>query len=118
MSANNGWLRRTGVQFHWHNQGFTNFNAFLASLSSRKRKNIRKERASIAALGITLLPLTGDAITKAHVDDFYRFYMSTIERKWGGAYLTHEVFSQLHQTMADKMLLVMAEYDGAPSVGH
>ena len=112
LLANDGWLHRTGIQFHWHNQNFANFDAFLASLSSRKRKNIRKERASIAASGITLLPLTGDTITKDHIDDFYRFYMSTIDRKWGGAYLTHEVFTQLHRTMADKMLLIMAEYNG------
>ena len=112
LLANDGWLHRTGIQFHWHNQDFTNFEAFLDSLSSRKRKNIRKERASIAASGVTLLPLTGDTITKAHIDDFYRFYMSTIDRKWGGAYLTHEVFAQLHRTMADKMLLVMAKYNG------
>ena len=112
LLANDGWLHRTGIQFHWHNQDFVNFDAFLASLSSRKRKNIRKERASIAALGVTLLQLTGDEITKAHIDDFYRFYTSTIDRKWGGAYLTHEVFTQLHRTMADKMLLIMAEYNG------
>ena len=84
LLANDGWLHRTGIQFHWHNQNFADFDAFLASLSSRKRKNIRKERASIAASGITLLPLTGDTITKDHIDDFYRFYMSTIDRKWGG----------------------------------
>ena len=64
------------------------------------------------AAGVTLLPLTGDAITSAHIDDFYRFYMSTIDRKWGGAYLTYEVFTKLRQTMADKMLLIMAEYNG------
>ena len=112
LLANDGWLHRTGIQYHWHNQDFANFDAFLASLSSRKRKNIRKERASIAASGITLLPLTGHTITKDHIDDFYRFYMSTIDRKWGGAYLTHEVFNQLHLTMADKMLLIMAQYNG------
>ena len=106
------WLLRTGLQFHWHNQGFASFDDFLHSLSSRKRKNIRKERASVTAAGVTMLRLTGDAITPAHIDDFYRFYMSTIERKWGGAYLTHAVFAHLRQTMADKILLVMAELDG------
>ena len=83
----------------------------MTSLSSRKRKNIRRERASVLAAGVKLLPLNGNAITLGHIDDFYRFYISTIDRKWGGAYLTHDVFIQL-QTMADKMLLVMAEYDG------
>ena len=107
-----GWLQRTSIQFHWHNQGYADFDDFLASLSSRKRKNIRKERAFVAAAGVTMLRLTGDAIAQHHIDDFYRFYMSTIDRKWGGAYLTHEVFTLLRKTMAEKMLLVMAEYNG------
>ena len=112
LLVKDGWLHRTGIQFHWHNQDFADFDAFLASLSSRKRKNIRKERASVATAGVTLLPLTGNAITEAHIDDFYRFYISTIDRKWGGAYLTYEVFTQLHKTMANQMLLIMAEKNG------
>jgi predicted N-acyltransferase len=59
-----------------------------------------------------MLPLTGAAIGSHHIDAFYRFYMSTIDRKWGGAYLTREVFEILHATMTDRMLLVMAEYQG------
>jgi predicted N-acyltransferase len=107
-----GWLQRTSIQFHWHNRGYVDFDDFLASLSSRKRKNIRKERAALSAAGVTMLPLTGSAISQDHIDDFYRFYLSTIDRKWGGAYLTHDVFTQLRHTMADRMLLVMAEYNG------
>ena len=107
-----GWLDRASIQFHWHNQNYADFDDFLDHLSSRKRKNIRKERASITKAGVTMLRLTGAAITQDHIDAFFRFYMSTIDRKWGGAYLTHEVFTQLGKTMADRMLLVMAEYDG------
>ena len=107
-----GWLDRTSIQFHWHNQNYADFDDFLDHLSSRKRKNIRKERASITKAGVTMLRLTGAAITQDHIDAFFRFYMSTIDRKWGGAYLTHEVFTQLGKTMADRMLLVMAEYGG------
>ena len=106
------WLDRTSIQFHWHNQNYADFDDFLDHLSSRKRKNIRKERASITEAGVTMLRLTGAAITQDHIDAFFRFYMSTVDRKWGGAYLTHEVFTQLGQTMADRMLLVMAEYEG------
>ncbi len=112
LLKSDGWLERTNIQFHWYNQGFANFDAFLATLSSRKRKNIRKERESVLAAGISFSPLTGDAIKQSHIDDFYRFYISTVDRKCGGAYLTHEVFTQLRQTMADKMLLVMAEQKG------
>ena len=107
-----GWLVRQGLQFHWHNANYADFDAFLASLSSRKRKNIRKERAGVMAAGVTMRQLTGDAISPDHIDAFYRFYLSTIDRKWGGAYLTLPVFQQLRETMADKMLLVVAEYDG------
>jgi len=107
-----GWLVRQGLQFHWHNANYADFDAFLASLSSRKRKNIRKERAGVIAAGVTMRQLTGDAISPDHIDAFYRFYLSTIARKWGGAYLTLPVFQQLRETMADKMLLVVAEYDG------
>jgi predicted N-acyltransferase len=85
-----GWLDRTSIQFHWHNQNYADFDDFLDHLSSRKRKNIRKERASITKAGVTMLRLTGAAITQDHIDAFFRFYMSTIDRKWGGAYLTHE----------------------------
>ena len=107
-----GWLDRTSIQFHWHNHNYADFDDFLDNLSSRKRKNIRKERASVAKSGVTMIRLTGAAITQDHIDAFFRFYMSTIDRKWGGAYLTHEVFTQLGKTMADRMLLVMAEYEG------
>ena len=108
LLKNDGWLERTNIQFHWYNKGFIDFDAFLSTLSSRKRKNIRKERESVSAAGVSFLPLTGDAITQSHIDDFYRFYISTVDRKFGGAYLTREVFTQLKETMADKMLLVMA----------
>jgi predicted N-acyltransferase len=107
-----GWLVRHGIQFHWHNRNYKDFDGFLASLSSRKRKSIRKERAAVANAGVRMLQVTGAAITERHIDDFYRFYLSTIDRKWGGAYLTRAVFAQLRQTMADRMLLVMAELDG------
>ena len=107
-----GWMVRSSIQFHWQNDGYADFDAFLAALSSRKRKNIRKERRTVADAGVRLLRLTGDDITATHIDHFYRFYMSTIDRKWGGAYLTEEVFHQLHASMADRMLLVMAEYGG------
>ena len=107
-----GWMVRSSIQFHWQNDGYADFDAFLAALSSRKRKNIRKERRMVADAGVRVLRLTGDDITATHIDHFYRFYMSTIDRKWGGAYLTEEVFHQLHASMADRMLLVIAEYGG------
>ena len=87
-----GWMIRTGVQFHWQNNNYKCFDDFLASLSSRKRKTLRKERQSLFQKGITFHQLTGTDIQPEHWDRFYQFYLSTIEKKWGGAYLT-ESFS-------------------------
>lgn len=107
-----GFLRRTGYQFHWINNGYTDFEAFLADLSSRKRKTLRKERRDANAEGITLHTLSGDAIEKRHWDVFFRCYMSTSDRKWGSAYLTRSFFDELGATLADKIVLVMAEDRG------
>ena len=107
-----GWLIRSGLQFHWQNNGYKDFDDFLSGLSSRKRKNIRKERQSVHDAGVRMMQLTGSDITRTHIDTFFRFYISTIDRKWGGAYLTHDVFRDLHRTMPDKIMLVLAEYEG------
>ena len=112
LLADAGWLIRSGTQFHWHNHGYEDFDGFLQNLSSRKRKNIRKERASIADAGVTMLALSGDDIKPHHIDHFYAFYLSTIDRKWGGAYLTRRFFDIVLASMAEKILLVMAIYDG------
>ena len=110
--ADAGWLIRRGTQFHWQNYGYEDFEAFLDNLSSRKRKNIRKERASVRDAGVDMVALTGADIKMHHIDHFYSFYLSTIDRKWGGAYLTREFFDIVSANMADHILLVMAIYDG------
>ena len=112
-----GWHIRQGVQFHWHNDDYGTFDDFLATLSSRKRKNIRKERTSLERHNITFLRLSGDDIKAHHWDRFYHFYLSTIEKKWGGAYLTREFFESLGASMADKVLLVLAMQDGKAIAG-
>lgn len=109
---NKGWMIRTGVQFHWQNKGYGSFDDFLASLSSRKRKTLRKERQSLNQQDITFHQLTGSDITPDHWNSFYHFYLATVEKKWGGAYLTESFFSQIGRDMADQILLVMAEKDG------
>lgn len=112
-----GFLIRHGHQFHWFNQGYATFDDFLATLASRKRKSIRKERRRISESGIVLRRLTGDDIKARHWDDFYRFYTGTYDRKWGAPYLTRSFFELLHQRMADNILLVVAEFDGQPIAG-
>ena len=108
-----GWLAREDRQFHFINRGYDSFEAFLTSLTSRKRKNIRKERKS-AQEGVKILRLTGADLKPEHWDTFYRCYMDTSQRKWGRAYLTREFFSLIHETMAEDILLIIAEMDGTP----
>ena len=103
-----GFLKREGQQYHWVNQGYKTFDDFLATLSSRKRKNIRKEREAVANSGLTIQSLTGDAIEPRHWDAFYDFYEDTAGRKWGQAYLTRSFFDLLGSRMADRVLLVLA----------
>ncbi len=111
-----GWLVRAGTQFHWHNRDYAGFDDFLADLSSRKRKAIRKERER-ALDGLTIRHLSGAEITEAHWDAFWIFYQDTGSRKWGRPYLTRPFFSMLGAAMGDKLLLMFAERDGRPIAG-
>lgn len=111
-----GWLMRAGTQFHWQNHDYAGFDDFLAALSSRKRKAIRKERAA-ALEGLTVRHLTGAEITEAHWDAFWEFYQDTGSRKWGRPYLTRAFFSMLGAEVADKVLLIFAERDGVAVAG-
>jgi uncharacterized protein len=106
-----GFVQRIGRQFHWENNGYKSFDDFLEALNSRKRKQIRRERRDSLDGGIEIETLTGDALKPAHWDVFFRFYMSTSDRKWGSAYLTRKFFTLLHQRMADKVVLIMARKD-------
>ena len=103
---------RTGFQFHWQNQGYADFDAFLAALNHGKRKAIRKERREVAVSGVELLTLTGDALEPAHWDAFFAFYVSTSDRKWGHPYLTRAFFDRLHATLRDRVVLVLAREHG------
>ncbi len=106
-----GWLKRVDTQFHWHNQGFSSFDDFLETLSSRKRKTIRRERRDALADGLTVRWLSGSDLQEHHWDAFYEFYEDTGARKWGRPYLNREFFSRLNETMANRIVLMLA-YDG------
>jgi predicted N-acyltransferase len=106
-----GTLHRITQQFHWENHGYASFDDFLAQLSSRKRKMIRKERETARAHGLTIRALTGDQIEPAHWDAFWLFYQDTGSRKWGTPYLTRAFFDAVQATMRDDALLVLA-FDG------
>lgn len=105
-------LLRLGEQFHWRNDDYADFEAFLAQLASRKRKAIRKERREAVAPGIEIVTLQGDALTPEHWDAFFAFYMDTGNRKWGRPYLNRDFFARLHQTMPERIVLVMARRAG------
>ena len=113
---NAGWLIREGTQFHWENDGYEDFEGFLAALASRKRKAIRKERRR-AVEGLEIEHLTGADLTEDHWDIFWDFYQDTGMRKWGHPYLTREFFSLLGEQMGDQTLLILARRDGAPIAG-
>ena len=110
--AGHGFLQRNDQQFHWHNQGYRGFEDFLATLNSRHRKAIRRERRDALGNGITIHALTGSGITEEAWDAFFDFYMDTGSRKWGRPYLTRSFFSLIGQSMADDVLLVMARRNG------
>lgn len=112
-----GLMTREGLQYHWQNDGYADFDGFLGALSSRKRKQIRKERRIAQDFGGDILTLTGDQIQPQHWDAFWQFYQDTGARKWGSPYLTRAFFDQLHDTMADDLLLVLAERGGHPIAG-
>ena len=110
--AEHGFLQRNDQQFHWHNQGYRGFDDFLATLNSRHRKAIKRERRDALASGITIHALTGSEITEEAWDAFFDFYMDTGSRKWGRPYLNRNFFSLIGETMAKDVLLVMAKRDG------
>lgn len=105
-----GWLVRRDVQFHFANPGYRSFDDFLATLTSAKRKQLRKERARAVA-GLRIEQVTGDAIGPAHWDAMWAFYQDTGARKWGHPYLTRAAFDLIGARMADHVLLIVA-YDG------
>ena len=107
-----GFLQRTDQQFHWENAGYASFDDFLAALTARKRKTIRRERHDALANGITVHWLTGSDLTEDVWDAFFEFYMETGSRKWGRPYLTRAFYSLIGETMRDRILLVMAKRAG------
>ncbi len=113
-SGGGSFLQRTDQQFHWHNAGYASFADFLAVLSSRKRKTIRKERETALAPGITVKALRGAEITEAYWDAFFVFYQDTGSRKWGRPYLNRRFFSLLGDRMGNDCLLIVAERAGKP----
>ena len=115
-AVSRGWIERHGLQYHWHNRDYAEFDAFLDALSSRKRKAIRKERAA-ACEGLDILTLRGAEITPGHWDAMWHFYQDTGARKWGQPYLTRAFFNQIGTVMGEASLMFLALRDGQPIAG-
>ncbi|MDG6094262.1 GNAT family N-acetyltransferase [Acetobacter sp. AN02] len=111
------WLERLGIQYHWSNHHFRTFDDFLETLSSRKRKSIRRERKAALESGLEFRTLCGADITEAHWDAFFGFYHATVDRKWGQAYLTRRFFSLLGAYLEKNVVLMMAFHNGRPVAG-
>ncbi len=107
-----GMMARKSQQFHWRNEGYADFDDFLGSLNSRKRKNIRKERITARGFGGQIETFTGDQIEPEHWDAFWQFYQDTGARKWGTPYLTRAFFDVAQETLRDDIALVLARRDG------
>jgi predicted N-acyltransferase len=115
--AGMGLMGRITQQFHWLNRGYSDFDGFLADLSSRKRKAIRRERARAMDFAGTVRTLSGDDLRTDHWDAFWAFYQDTGARKWGRPYLTRTFFDLVHERMRDDVALILAERDGRPIAG-
>lgn len=111
-----GWLLRSDIQFHWENRGYGEFDDFLAALSSRKRKDIRKERAAAQA-GVDIRVLPGEVLEEQHWDAFWAFYQDTGARKWGQPYLTRAAFRLIGERMANRIVMILAFEDERPIAG-
>ena len=115
-AARRGWLLREGVQYHWFNRGYSSFDDFLASLTSRRRKTVRKERAA-AVEGLEIRTLRGADIGRAEWDAMWAFYQDTGSRKWGRPYLTRAFFDLVGERMGDHVLLFLAYRGSLPIAG-
>jgi predicted N-acyltransferase len=109
-----GLAERTGVQFHWRNAGYRDFEDFLGALSHDKRKKIRQERKRVAAEGVTVRRVTAREAGVKDWDFFFACYRKTYREHRSTPYLTRAFFSEIARRMPDNVLLVIAERGGTP----
>lgn len=109
-----GLMQRHTVQFHWKNEGYADFDAFLASLSQDKRKKIRQERRKVADAGVVFRHARGTDITAADWEFFYRCYERTYLEHGNAPYLTRDFFHRMATHMPQHWLMFTAEHDGHP----
>jgi len=104
-----GMALRHGLQFHWHNPGYADFDEFLARFDSKRRNVIRRERREMSDAGIEIQTLTGDALSSEVADLVYEFYVSTVNKYfWGRQYLNRAFFEEIFERMPDALHVVIA----------
>lgn len=108
--VDNGFLRRTSCHFHWHNDNYRCFDDFLACLSSRKRKKIRRERRHVQEAGVHMEVVSGNAASSEQWQTMHYFYRSTFMKKSGMPSLTLEFFEEISRTMGEQLVLVFARH--------
>jgi predicted N-acyltransferase len=99
---------REGVQFHWFNRGYHDFNDFLQTLNAGKRKMLKRERRKISEQGVSLLRIAGPDVSEAQWRAFFRFYTMTYLKRGSQPYLNPAFFQQIAATMGEQLLLVLA----------
>jgi predicted N-acyltransferase len=109
LFSDNETLVRLGCQYHWFNDNYLTFDDFLSALSSKKRKNIKRERRKVSESGLEIECLSGDGITEEHWKNFYAFYCSTFYQKWGEPRLTLDFFLSLNSRLPDCAVLILAK---------
>ncbi|MCP3749448.1 GNAT family N-acetyltransferase [Pseudomonas sp. SBB6] len=112
MREREGWMERLGCQFHWRNQGYRDFQDFLDTLSSRKRKQMRKEREQVVGHGIEFHWFRGDELSEAQWDFVFACYANTYAVRRRAPYLTRAFFSLLAERMPAAIRVVMARQGG------
>ncbi|AKA26025.1 GNAT family N-acetyltransferase [Pseudomonas chlororaphis] len=114
LAGQPGWLQRLGCQFHWQNRGYRDFQDFLDALSSRKRKQMRKEREQVAGQGIEFEWLEGRQLSEAQWDFVYACYANTYAVRRQSPYLTRAFFSLLAERMPQAIRVVLARQHARP----
>ncbi len=103
-----GFAVRHSLQFHWRNRGYGAFSDYLETLEGKKRRQVARERRQLAQEGLEIERITGEDLGAEHAEIMYRFYLGTYDRKWGFPYLTDAFFSEVFETMRDRVLLALA----------
>jgi predicted N-acyltransferase len=107
-----GFTIRHSLQFHWHNRDYETFSDYLGALSGKRRRQISRERRQLKGEGLEIAHLTGDVLLPEHAALMHRFYLSTLDGKWGVPYLNKAFFEEVFKTMKERTMLVLAS-DGA-----